>query len=213
MRLVSALYSDFNPFDHLDCFDSFACVGLPEELQQGDVLIVHGGADISPSLYKKGRSSRGNGSNEPSRRDAQEWALMVQAKAMNIPIIGICRGAQMLCALEGGHLIQDVDNHSGMHLVKTNDNQSFWTNSIHHQQLVPAGEFELIAWTPTRGKKYWDIDDQGQDTVLPANPLQVDPEFVYYPAIKGFAIQWHPEMMQSNTPANIYVNNFIDSHV
>lgn len=213
MRLVSGLYPDFHPFYDLDMFESCVCVGNPEELQQGDVLIIHGGADISPSLYGKGRSSRGWGRLEPSRRDAQEWALMQRAKELNIPIIGICRGAQMMCALEGGHLIQDIDNHSGMHLVTTKDNAAFMTNSIHHQQLVPAGNYELIAWTPPRSKKYWDVTEKGEDTCLPVNPLGLDPEFVYYPGIKGFAIQWHPEMMQVTSPANIYVNQFIKDHV
>lgn len=217
MRLVSTLYPDFHPFDHLDLVDECVCLSSPEDLQVGDLLIVHGGADISPALYNKGLSSRGYGDKTPSRRDAIEWAMMQRAKELNIPIIGICRGAQMLCALEGGHLIQHVHGHSGSHEVMLadafNGRTTTITNSIHHQQLVPVGNYKLVAWTPTRSKEYWDVDDKGKDVVSPQNPLGVDPEFVYYPDVKGFAIQWHPEMMRADSPANEFVLSFIANHV
>ena len=216
MRLVSALYPVFHPFDTLDMFDDFVCLEDPALLEEGDVLIIHGGADISPALYGKGRSSSGGGMAAPSYRDRTEWALMQTAKEKNIPIIGICRGAQLLCALEGGHLIQHINNHSGSHEVQLDAKlgfKPFVTNSIHHQQLVPAGNFELVAWTPTRSKEYWDVTKEGWDNILKSNPLGVDPEFVYYPNIKGFAIQWHPEMMDDNTPANQFVTTFIKNHV
>lgn len=213
MRLVSAIWPHFHPFDNLAVFTDYVSFSDPDLLVKGDVLIVHGGADISPALYNKGRSSRGHGDLEPDMRDRTEWALMCRAKELGVPIIGICRGAQMLCALEGGHLIQHINNHGGTHEVSTFDNTSFSTNSIHHQQLVPQGNYQLVAWTPTRSKEYWDVDDQGHDVVMQSNPIGCDPEFVYYPDIKGFAVQWHPEMMSANSTANKYVLNFINKHV
>lgn len=212
MRLVSALYEEFHPFYQLANVEDYAVVNKPSDLKKGDILITHGGADISPQFYKKGRSSRGGGDIAGSRRDWLEWDLQVKAKVMGIPIIGICRGAQMLCALEGGHLIQHIDGHSGMHEVFLNDAvASVMTNSIHHQQMVPAGEYELVGWTLPKSKGYWDVDSDGKDHVLPQPPLLKDPEFVYYPAIKGFAVQWHPEMMSEEAPANQFLINFINS--
>ena len=138
MRLVSALYAGFNPFDLLDVFDDYAVVETHDDLQRGDVLISHGGADIPPEFYGKGRSSR-SGSSGISRRDAIEWAMMHRAKELDVPIIGICRGAQMLCALEGGYLYQHVDNHGGSHTITAKDVDNsiikLEVNSIHHQMM------------------------------------------------------------------------------
>jgi putative glutamine amidotransferase len=213
MRLVSALYDDFGPFPLLNSVKSMDVVSEVKELSSEDILIVHGGADIHPSLYNKGRSSKsGAYGNGPSNRDKIEWALMQAAADIGVPIIGICRGAQMLCALNGGYLIQDVHGHSGTHTVHTKEG-NILTNSIHHQMMVPTGKFELEGWTVPHSKSYMDVDEEGNDVKLDVHPLGLDPEFVYFPEIKGFAIQWHPEMMKSNTPASKFLINYINHHV
>jgi putative glutamine amidotransferase len=136
-------------------------------------------------------------------RDRIEWALMQQAKALQIPIIGVCRGAQMLCALEGGILAQHVDNHSGYHDVVTNDGHTITVNSIHHQMMVPTNTaHELVAWTPQPLSEQYH-DDVG--TLV----IEKEPEFIYFNEAKGFAVQWHPEMLDAHTPANIYLMKYI----
>ena len=210
MRLVSALYEDSGPFHLLNGVNDFTAINNPDELQDGDILLLHGGSDIHPSYYGKGRSSKSGASALPSNRDRVEWALLCTAKERNIPIIGICRGAQFLCALEGGVLMQHVSGHSGNHLVEVKEHKPFITNSIHHQMMQPAGNFEIIAGLyneSKRSKEYWDIVN-GQDVNL--TKVDVEPEFVYYPDIKGYAIQWHPEMMAPDTVANQFTINFIN---
>jgi putative glutamine amidotransferase len=210
-RLVSAIYADYHPFNQLKGVARTACYGKHDEevFQQNDILVVHGGADISPSLYNKGRSYYSGAHSTPSRRDAIEWKLMQQAKAQGVPIIGICRGAQMLCALAGGTLYQDVDNHFGEHLVETNEEEIITVNSIHHQMMCLEGtKHELLAWAyPSRSTVYWDVDGEGFDVCVNAN---IEPEFVYFPDVKGFAIQWHPEMMDVNEECNRYVLRVIE---
>jgi gamma-glutamyl-gamma-aminobutyrate hydrolase PuuD len=179
----------------------------PDTLQPNDILVVWGGGDIHPSLYDKGRSRFSGAYELPSKRDITEWNLMQRAKELDVPIIGVCRGAQMLCALAGGFLIQHVQNHGGRHMVVTNDNQSFPVNSIHHQMLYPFNiEHEMVAWCPTNlSDVHYDVDTD--------IPMPVEPEFVYFPQIKGFAIQWHPEMLAIEAAANQYVINFINQRV
>lgn len=213
VRLVSAMYSDFYPFDIYlaDIITGCEVVIYPSDLREGDILIVHGGADISPAMYKQQRSKHGGGNHEITGRDKIEWDLMQKAKELKIPIIGICRGAQMLCALEGGYLIQHVNNHSGTHEIETFDGKSLMVNSIHHQMMAPttASNWELVAWTSKRSDQYWHTAE-GEDQCAQEHPVlgNKDPEFIYYPDIKGFAIQWHPEVMQIG-PTNNYVNSFI----
>ena len=200
VRLVSALWADYHPFDNLPGISDYACVDNPDELSPGDILISHGGEDISPTLYGKGRSYWTGANDEPSQRDTAEWNLMLRARELDIPIIGLCRGAQMLCALAGGFLIQDVENHAGdYHGVTTYDGVEITVNSIHHQMMYPFDvKHELIGWSSKKLSSFhWDVDGSLEITV--------EPEFVYFPEVKGFAIQWHPEMMQITAPATQYV--------
>lgn len=175
----------------------------PKELQEKDILILHGGADISPLLYKKS-PSRYTHADQPSRRDVIEWNMLQRAIELGVPIIGICRGGQMLCAAAGGILAQHVNNHGGNHDVDTHDGQRLRVNSIHHQMMVPDGtEHKLLAWTaPKLSDVYWSTDAHGQDVQI---TVEKEPELIYFPKIKGMAIQWHPEMMGSKTLSTQFI--------
>jgi len=211
MRLVSAIYPEYYPFNFLPFIDNCINVTEPAELEGDDILLVWGGEDISPALYNEPVNVYGDGAVRPSRRDQIEWHLMVEARAEGIPIIGVCRGAQMLCALEGGSLWQDVSNHGGRHLVTTYDGKTLETNSLHHQMLrldnIPKDRYELIAWTETRSKVY----HHGLNLVHMKKEGDVDPEFVYFNKIKGFAVQWHPEFENYPYLSTDYVFDFITS--
>jgi gamma-glutamyl-gamma-aminobutyrate hydrolase PuuD len=170
-------------------------VTQPEEMTEFDsALVIWGGADISPELYNHPTSRRTSA--YAKRRDEVEWALIQEAISMELPIIGVCRGAQMLCAAAGGYLLQDVRNHAGPHhAVYTADGKEFYTNSIHHQMMVPNDvEHEMVAWTKSSiGAPYLYKDDK---TFEPGPEMEwVEPEFVYFSKIDGYAIQWHPEAM------------------
>lgn len=210
-RLVSAIYPEYYPFDKLPFINNCVNVYDPSQLQKGDILLVWGGEDISPMLYNESLNVYGDGSPVPSRRDSIEWELMKEATELDIPIIGVCRGAQMLCALMGGSLWQDVSNHGGRHIVETYDGQRLDTNSMHHQMLrldnIPKTAYDLIAWTQPRSRVY----HHGQNSVHWKTDTDIDPEFVYFKNIKGFAVQWHPEFEEYPDEATDYVLNFINS--
>jgi putative glutamine amidotransferase len=209
MRLVSALYRGTYPFDSLSCVTEETATDDPNTLAAGDILIVWGGEDIHPSLYGRSLSRQTGAPKEgPARRCRLEWALMQRAKELGIPIIGVCRGAQMLCALAGGILFQHVEGHGGRHTVHTWDDKEIVVNSIHHQMMCPKGtNHELLAWLPTHlSNVYWD-----EDRVLSREDVEVEPEFIYFTDVKGYAIQWHPEMMNENSDANKYVLSYLEN--
>ena len=199
MRLVSAIYSDYYPFDQLPIVKDVATTTLPADLKKNGILVVWGGADISPSLYNRAVSKHTGADSRLSKRDHIEWELMKRAKELKIPIIGVCRGAQMLCALAGGFLIQHVEKHSGSHAVLTIDGEELITNSIHHQMMYPWGvEHKMLMSIKTPlSKVHLDVDTQID--------IEEEPEYVYFPKVKGFAIQHHPEMMNVDSPATQYV--------
>jgi putative glutamine amidotransferase len=209
--LYSAIYGgSCAPFDAL--VDNVEVVNKPHELTDtSSVLIIWGGADINPDLYGHPTHST---TYPGGARDRVEWALLKQAVSLGIPIIGVCRGAQMLCAAAGGFLIQDVEGHHGNHLVHTHDGKSFKVNSIHHQMMagLEKVDHELLAWADesVNEGKYYGYKD---DLLYQASKDFKEPEFVYFPSIRGFAIQWHPEMMKNNSEATMYILNYIQEHV
>lgn len=208
MKLIySALYADdCHPFNAL-C-DKVDYAKNPDDLKEHDsALVIWGGSDIHPGYYNHPmhRTTHPGG-----LRDRLEWSLMQRAIELGIPIFGVCRGAQMLCAAAGGYLIQDVKNHVGHHTVHTAEG-SFEVNSIHHQMMCWEGtkvEAELLAWSPVRlsintdRTPYYGYRDNEQ--FVPPEGWQ-EPEFVYFPKIHGYAIQWHPEGMRSESEATKFI--------
>jgi putative glutamine amidotransferase len=80
-------------------------VGRSARLDGVDGLIIGGGDDISHELY--GKTLTLSARIDPAR-DALEHRLAVEALAQGIPVLGICRGAQMLNIALGGTLHQDA---------------------------------------------------------------------------------------------------------
>lgn len=203
MRLVSAYFAEWYPFDACAKISSTINSDNPDDLKKGDVLLVWGGQDIPPQFYGKSASPHTGAADPPSRRDMIEWNMMQRAIEMKVPIIGVCRGAQMLCAAAGGTLMQHVTGHGGNHSVITVSGTAFPTNSMHHQMMVPGlTAHEVLAEIPAdqlRSRVYWDEDKEVDH--------HQEPEFIWFNDIKGAAIQWHPEFMEKYCPATQFVMN------
>ena len=154
--------------------------------EKGDILIFEGGTDINPEIYgeKPGKYTQ----RPDSGRDNIEIDAFNLARDENIPMIGICRGAQLFTALLGGKLIQHVNGHMGNHEITTKGGKILVSSSCHHQMMVPPREHELLAI---------------------AN--QQDPEVVFYPQAKALAIQGHPEWHHGNDPYIKYCNELVSS--
>jgi len=73
-------------------------------LERLDALVISGGADIDPGRYGAEPHPRTAGWRED--RDAWELALLDAADAMGLPVLGICRGMQLMAVHAGGHLQQ-----------------------------------------------------------------------------------------------------------
>ncbi len=189
MRLVSAYYSGNDPFA---IFDSVVAAVNPNKLQKGDVLILWGGEDISPALYGQ-HVVHARAGHQPSARDIVETNLFNRAVDLGIPIIGVCRGAQLACALSGGTLYQHIANgHHQDHKVETKDGHTYTTSSCHHQALnLDKVPHELLAW-----------DKDRETTVFTDKEVtkKIIPEVAYMTETKTFAIQGHPEWMTPTTP-------------
>ena len=92
-------------------------------IQRTDGLIITGGEDVNPLLYGKEPIPQIGAIN--TERDQAEEMLFKQARRRRIPILGICRGMQLINVLMGGTLCQDIPS------------QWKGDGSVQHSQKVP----------------------------------------------------------------------------
>ena len=128
-----------------------------------DGLVVSGGPDICPENYGQEAGAMTVGySNE---QDQTEMGLIRGAIDRDMPILGVCRGMQMLSVMHGGHLHQHLDStpdhegHGGYDGVSTDHGvnveegsllarlmgNGFTVNSTHHQGVADAGRLAVTA--------------------------------------------------------------------
>ena len=172
-----------------------------------DGLLLHGGADVAPESYgEKPISERWPGD---ALRDQYEIALYREARRQGIPVLGICRGLQVINVAEGGSLYQDINTQlpgSRLHRDAEVYDQLFHQididtnsclaaiykttkgriNSVHHQGVKDLGPHLVAeAWC-------------SEDKVIEGLRHQ---QTSWDGAKKDFvlAVQWHPEFMQGQT--------------
>ena len=204
MKIYTALYSDDA---HLGKYGEVETVYHPTQLtNKNSILILHGGADISPSIYGHKPSRMTQADEQLSARDLSEVLIAERAIELGIPIFGICRGAQLACALAGGTLIQHVEGHvSNSHGVITTDNRTLTTSTCHHQMMNPWNvEHELLAWSaPALSNVYVVEHEELVD-------MPKEPEVVFFPKIKALAVQGHPEWMPKSSAFVQYCLSLIE---
>ena len=212
--LASAIWEQPSPIDRV--FDKQVRVVTPEDLKKSDAsaLVIWGGEDIATGLYNQSPAPQTDAGINMSKRDFLEVNLANMAITMGMPIIGICRGAQMMCALSGGSLIQHVSNHAGHnHLMQNKEGLRVMTNSVHHQMMNPFKvDHELIAWVPEKLSAVY-IGDKGDPVEEAYEDTWLEPEIVWFPKTKALGIQGHPEFGSARPPFIDYVNNLIKQYV
>ena len=215
LKLYSALYEEFYPFDLFLPEWIKQVVGPDDDLSGPGALIIWGGGDIHPSLYLRDNVSTYTGPNL-TQRDQAEAKLFAKAVEAGLIILGVCRGAQLGCALTGGILVQDVSGHVSDHLITTSEDKTYPTSSIHHQMMYPWGvEHELLAWTHyPKSDRYVGITDAELEKwptrKFGEKDLPIEPEVVWFPTTKCLAIQGHPEMMRYNCSFNQYIKRLVE---
>jgi putative glutamine amidotransferase len=126
-------------------------------------LVLSGGPDLHPSTYGE-EPDPALGPTEPAL-DAFEITLVRRADALGLPILGICRGMQVLNVARGGTLVQDIPDHrqeesgrvpthrvvvkEGSRLEELMGPGEHAVNSFHHQAVQELGQrLEPVAWSP-----------------------------------------------------------------
>jgi len=176
-----------------------------------DAVVFWGGTDIHPSLYRHSTSLRSQAGQGPSSRDIFEWGAMKYCKLNKIPMIGVCRGAQMLCAAAGGWLVQHMSGHgNGNHAMITSEGVVMQTTSAHHQLMYPFDVNHTVLAKTTRILSHTYLDGTDSEVDMEGKP---EIEVCWFPDIKGLAIQGHPEWVNNDSEFAIYCNDLVREYV
>lgn len=175
--------------------------------KDAELAIFPGGADINPALYGAQPNPR------TSWWDSVDDMQIAEYNALPKECIkfGICRGLQLLCALSGGQLIQDVTNHvGGSHNIVTIEGINMQITSCHHQMIYPYNlnkeDYQILAWSdPARSAHYF--GETNENIVLPDNFVEV--EMCWFPKTNCLGVQGHPEWMSTRSPLVRYLNDLI----
>ena len=180
------------PISILDIDDTY----LDQTFDLLDGLVLTGGADLAPSIYNEEMIEDGRWPGD-AYRDAYEFKLIKKALKRKMPILGICRGHQIINAYFGGSLYQDIATQTktktlhrdglaydeikhDVQVVNDSYLSSFYSgvisvNSIHHQAIKDLAP-NLVA-----------LAHSTEDQLIEATCHQ-DMQDQYI-----LSVQWHPE--------------------
>ncbi|WP_339033020.1 gamma-glutamyl-gamma-aminobutyrate hydrolase family protein [Fusobacterium animalis] len=162
-----------------------------------DGLILSGGHDISPYNYGQEPSQK-IGETFPER-DTYEIILLEESKKRNIPILGICRGFQLINVAAGGTLYQDLSLIPG-NILKHNQ-VSNPTLKTHKVEIKENSFISSIFGKATMVNSFHHqvIDKVANDFIVVAKASDGVVEAIEHKTYKFLvAVQWHPEMLAVN---------------
>ncbi|MGO0063431.1 gamma-glutamyl-gamma-aminobutyrate hydrolase family protein [Brevibacillus fluminis] len=170
-----------------------------------DGLVVSGGGDVDPRSYGEENSGQSYDVNE--KADEFEIALLREAAARRLPVLGICRGFQMMQVAFGGAMHQDLHSVYPAHPKNQGDAETIlaqrhpvklaegsWlaraygtteriVNTIHHQCVRVLGDgFKPVGWS--------------EDGIVEAVEAQTQ--------WQAIGVQWHPEKLKNEAELGLF---------
>jgi putative glutamine amidotransferase len=146
--------------------------------QSPDFIVFGGGPDVSPYLYNQ---EKAKGTHSDVAIDYEDFCTVIASKLKQIPMLGICRGLQLLHVANGGTLIQHMNGHAGViHKLLCNDEEEIegWEGlevNSHHHQCIPVHEVDYA------------------DELYVS--LEGSTEVIVAPSCGFLGVQYHPEYL------------------
>jgi putative glutamine amidotransferase len=175
---------------------------LRQLYEKCDGILLSGGNDIDPSLY--GAEKVFTGKSISNKRDKQELKFFKWALEDDKPVLGICRGLQLMNIALGGSLHQDIlTNIPGSQDHEISAHQKDFSHIAHRLKIEPKSRLKQILnvdTIDTNALHHQAIDRLGKDLVPVAYAEDGVIEAVELPG-KRFVIgvQSHPESLEATT--------------
>lgn len=166
-------------------------------LAECDGLVLTGGEDVYPGIY--GKESDTARCEYNLVRDTLEARLFRAAVKKKMPILGICRGMQLINVMKGGTLIIDIPSDTKTDIIHRND-----TVQAYHLVNV-SKDSKLFTFTKTESglvtsSHHQAIDKLGDNLKITAYSADMIPEAIEWKSSEAKAfmigVQWHPERMK-----------------
>ena len=153
-----------------------------------DGLILAGGVDVDPATY--GASALPTTDPPNTERDAFELALARRALERDLPLLGICRGMQVMNVAAGGTLHQHVDNP-----IHRRTLGQFVDHEVRLEDGSLAARAAGEAVHPSKSHHHQAVDALGEGFVVTGRSPEDDlPEAIEDPERRyALGVQWHPE--------------------
>ena len=175
---------------------------IVDSIDEADIVQFTGGADISPKFYNQHEHPTTYTS---PGRDREEYAAFVEGKQKGKFLAGVCRGGQLLNALSGGNMYQDVKGHGihGTHdMLDVETGKLVPVSSLHHQMMI-VGERGILLGKSSimrSSRKFMMTPAHEEPGEVVDVDTEVEVEACFYPSTKAFCYQPHPEFVSSDHP-------------
>lgn len=177
-------------------------VRLRDYAKHLDGLVLQGGADVSPQSYASAATRpEWNGDRV---RDMYELELLHEFIEAGKPVLGICRGCQLINVAFGGSLYQDIASDVPTAIAHVND---LYDNNFHELQFPPGSSLAAMLNTGTaqtapvvNSIHHQAIKDLGRDLQVEAVSCtdQIVEAIRYKKAAFVMGLQWHPEFHRAS---------------
>lgn len=166
-----------------------------------DALLLTGGCDPDPQIYRE--TPRPGLGRVSLQRDVYELELLDAAMARAIPVLGICRGLQIINVALGGSLYQDMLTQMGAEFAK--HDQTVPTEVATHEVAFTAGSMaEQLFGTqflPTNSHHHQCVHRVADDLTVSGTTVDGVVEALEWPEREILAVQFHPERMRDDSEA------------
>jgi putative glutamine amidotransferase len=174
-----------------------------DDIKKCSSLLLTGGDDIFPEFYNDWEDGKDRSAYRPER-DGFEYKLFDYALNNSLPVLGICRGMQLINSKLNGSLISDIETIRGTNHRKISDNEDRTHEvTLNDSSLV----FDIVHQKKgiVSSSHHQAIDRPGEGLIVTAKANDGIIEAVEWEnkTAKPFllAIQWHPERMKERESA------------
>ena len=181
-----------------------------EDIYKCHGFILTGGVDVHPGFYNGKQVYNNSPATFQPERDAFEEKIYRYSQERKLPVLGVCRGMQLINVLEGGKLIQDLDNGNERHKKEASDkehnivaengtllykivsSQNGRVNSAHHQAIDPNGIGKNLAVNAYDDDNARPNGSSGREKIIEGLEFKNKSGKAFM-----LCVQWHPERMKN----------------